>query len=177
MIMVDAILCLRQIGLDVVVCVLLLSGMWKAAGIARFREGLLYIPHMQPAWTYPLAWLLPPLEILTAIGLLAGVPGSRACAVFLWFAFIAVTSVVLSKGLLLTCHCFGPWQARTYSVKTINENVVLLFLTLAGVNLPGGGDAVLRLGTAGFVLAAYGSAGTLYANIRLIQQSYGRGGL
>lgn len=59
-------------------------------------------------WIMPLAVGLPLLEVVAALGLIAGLRGALATTTGLLLLFIAVLAYALWQGLDIDCGCFGP---------------------------------------------------------------------
>ncbi len=57
---------------------------------------------------FPLALILPPLEILAGVGLILDVRGSLATVTVLLVGFIMVLAYAISLGLDIDCGCYGP---------------------------------------------------------------------
>ena len=57
---------------------------------------------------FPLALLLPPVEILAGIGLILDIRGSLATISVLLGGFIMVLAYAISLGLDVDCGCYGP---------------------------------------------------------------------
>src|SRR5437016_2128034 len=166
----DFCLLFQQLSRDALGCVFLFSGSFKIFGIKDFRENLLYIPYIRPLWTYLIALLLPPLEIVTAIGLFANTLWSKFSALGLLCGFLGVTFVVLWKKVQVSCHCFGPWGKRSFSWETVVENLSLLVLTLACLSLPNNPTGLTGASAAALLLVLYGILGQLLHNAQLVAE-------
>ncbi|MBI1916760.1 MAG: hypothetical protein HYS12_18800 [Planctomycetes bacterium] len=165
----------QQLALDILGCVFLVAGGAKLLSISHFREGLLYLPHMRPAFTYVVGFALPPLELLTALGLFANSAWARISALALLGCFFGVTLMVLRKKLLIECHCFGGWETRAFSRETLGEIALLMALAITSFNLSERSPLVLGISTGAFLLIGSGVVAHAIKNARLIAQLKQRG--
>jgi uncharacterized membrane protein YphA (DoxX/SURF4 family) len=78
------------------------------------------------------AWVLPPGEILLAIALVFGLPGSELAASALLCLFAAAMAINLARGRThIDCGCFDAAQRQTLRWSLVVRNLVLVSLLVA----------------------------------------------
>jgi thiol-disulfide isomerase/thioredoxin len=109
----------------------LLAAVFLAAGIAKLANGRESIRTLRdfgaPRFVQPLGALLPPLEIAVAAGLLF-VPSAWYAAwgaLALLGTFTAGIAANLARGHQPACNCFGQFQVRPISWRTLIRNGLL----------------------------------------------------
>jgi hypothetical protein len=123
---------------------LLLAMVWSAsaamkfADLGQFAAALDNYRIVPRALVTPVAWMLPVLETLAAIGSL--VPASRGEACLLMAALLAIFSAAIAINLArgrraIDCGCFGPALRQTLSGWLIARNAILL-AAVAAVAMP-----------------------------------------
>ena len=128
---------LETLGMGVVFLVLLASGIAKMFSLETFRVGLLAIPYMKPPFTYPIAYLLPFLELLAAMGIWVGSYQAKWLALILFVSFQVVIAVTLLHKLKVDCHCFGSFGNRKLSMGTFLTNLILMAFILLDLGKDG----------------------------------------
>jgi uncharacterized membrane protein YphA (DoxX/SURF4 family) len=73
-----------------------------------------------------LARLVPPVEILTAIALIAAPRTGAVMATLLLLAFTAVLVILMAKGVEEPCACFGQIRTRPIGSRDLVRNAILL---------------------------------------------------
>jgi hypothetical protein len=165
--MAEAILFCRQLALDALGCLFLTAGAAKLLRISTFREGLLYIPYMRPVFSYIIGFAVPPLELVTALGLFANAGWAKTSALVLLGCFLGVTLLVISKRLRVECHCFGGWGTRVFSVATAWEIVLLVVLAASSWGLSSRADPVFGISTAALLFLLYAALANTLRNAQL----------
>ena len=116
----------------------------------------------------PVATLLAPVELLTAVLLVVAAPVGFVLALALLTAFSVAVALALRAGRRPECHCFGRLGAADVSARTLVRNGVLSALAVTGLVAAAGGSgrpeataaAVLGgLALAGLVVLAEALAG------------------
>lgn len=105
-----------------VALVFFLSGLAKLRAPKDFRASLMRVPHATPASSLAVAYTLPVVEIVVALGLVLGHGAARWLAIGLLCAFNGVAALVLAKDLELDCGCFGGLYERPFSRRLIGVN-------------------------------------------------------
>ncbi len=105
---------------------LVVSGWEKMADYAPWRELVTKMDLFPIDWVGPLSAALPGIEVVVGLALLLGF-WTREAAVasgFLFVLFAAVMAVLLWKGTVETCGCFGADDAVTVSSGHLAANVI-----------------------------------------------------
>lgn len=84
------------------------SGTVKLVDPSRFAEIISGFGLLPDPLVFPVAVVLPALELLAGIGLILAVPGSLAAITAMLVLFIAVLIYGIRLGLDIDCGCFGP---------------------------------------------------------------------
>jgi len=145
------------------------SAAMKFADLGQFAAALDNYRILPGALVTPVAWMLPVLETVAAIGLL--VPASRGEACLLMAALLATFSAAIAINLArgrreIDCGCFGPALRQTLSGSLIARNAILL-AAVAAVAMP----AQMRpLELVDFVTIVFGATTlmTLYASMNYL---------
>ena len=119
-------LCLTTVGL-----VFLWSGVAKLAASGDFKTTLWQIPHLPAGLVPAIHWLLPPVEIGIAVGLVWGLTAAKLAATGLLTTFCLLAFVVMQARLKVHCSCFGSGN-RVFSGWTIAQNLFLIGLVGLG---------------------------------------------
>jgi len=88
--------------------VFLYSGVVKLADPQSFATVIAGFGLLPKALLFPVALLLPLLEVVAGIGLLFAVRGSLATVAGMLVLFMVVLAYGISLGLDIDCGCFGP---------------------------------------------------------------------
>ncbi len=112
---------------------LVVSGWEKLADYAPWRELVTKMDLFPIDWVGPLSAALPGIEVVVGLSLLVGFWTREAAAAsgLLFLLFAVVMAVLLWKGTVETCGCFGADDAVTVSPTHLAANVLgaaLLFL-------------------------------------------------
>ena len=83
------------------------------------------------------AFLLAPVELITAFALLLRPRVGASIAIVLLTMFTTVVVRTLRRGISVRCGCFGGSDQRPVGVETIIRNVFLLALVLIPLSTPG----------------------------------------
>jgi uncharacterized membrane protein YphA (DoxX/SURF4 family) len=106
-----------------------------AAKMRRWRtfEGVVANYRLLPDPLVPLAaWVLPPGEILLAVALVFGLPGSELAASALLCLFAAAMAINLARGRThIDCGCFDAAQRQPLRWSLVVRNLVLVSLLIA----------------------------------------------
>ena len=137
------------LAVGAVALLFLISGLAKLRAPKDFRASLLRLPHATPTGSLVVAYTLPLVEIVLALGLVLGHGAARWLAIALLCAFNGVAALVLNKDLELECNCFGGLIERSFSRRLIGLNL-LCALALAAAEIAG----QPRLGLSSLGLAA-----------------------
>jgi len=81
----------------------------------------------------PIAYALPVLEILAAVGLLFDVRGSLGLVTGLLLFFMAVVSYGIWMGLDIDCGCFGPGDLEGEAYKGLRPSFYRNLVLMAGI--------------------------------------------
>lgn len=84
------------------------SGVVKLADPSRFAEIIAGFGLLPDVLIFPLALLLPVIELVAGIGLVFALPGSLSAIALMLLIFIAVLLYGIHLGLDIDCGCFGP---------------------------------------------------------------------
>jgi len=78
------------------------------------------------------AMVLPPVEVITGLCLIAGIAmdGALAITTALFAVFTVAIQSAIMRGLDIECGCFGTSDAEVVGTKVLLRDVLLLFLTL-----------------------------------------------
>jgi hypothetical protein len=115
------------------------------------------------------AWLLPPLQLVAAILLVAGASAGALLGLALMAVFIAAVAINVARGRVgIDCGCGGA-AGQQLSWSLVVRNAVLSLLLLGGLVAPTHGqfDAATLVGMAGSTLClivTYFTANQLLAN-------------
>jgi uncharacterized membrane protein YphA (DoxX/SURF4 family) len=117
-------------------CALVLAAVFVWAGAAKLVRpaetaggfGALGLP-----WAEALARLVPVLELLLAVALVAVPPIGGIAALVLLVAFSAVLIRALRAGVTTGCACFGTAAGRRLSPRDLARNAVLAALAIAAL--------------------------------------------
>ena len=110
-----------------------LSAVFLYAGYAKLRQPWYVFAGMidnygvvSPSVSEVTARVLPPLEVVLGVALLAGVyrKVSSAAAVFFLLPFFALMLWAYARGMKIDCGCFGPGQ--TLGLRTLFRDGVFL---------------------------------------------------
>lgn len=164
---------------------LLLAGIFAGATIAKLRAPTAFVGVVQnyrllpAALAAPVAYALPVLEGLIAIGLL--IEATRPAAALLAALLLAVFAIAIAINILrgrreIDCGCFGAELRQRLGWDLVGRNAVLIVLALAVVpaSLP-----VRALGWLDIVTVAAGALALLVlyaAHVRLAALGAIRGG-
>ncbi len=119
----------------------------------------------------PFAYLLPPLELALALGLLAlpGSPLPPLLAALLMAAFAAAMAINLRRGRAdIDCGCFAGLMRQKLSWPLVGRNLVLALVLLAVALVAAGArslawlDLVTAAAGAATLLLAWAAVGSLY---------------
>lgn len=108
------------------------SAWGKLGDIGGFARGLAAY-QLLPSWAIvPLAWLLPFVELLLALGFLLGLvlPLAGSVAALLLVVFIAAIVINLRRGRVITCNCHGSAQQTPISWGLVARNTLLFALAV-----------------------------------------------
>lgn len=86
----------------------LVAGGTKISDPHAFAETIDAFGMLPPDLVFPLALVLPPIEILAGLGLLLDLRGSLLVITTLLAGFIAVLALAIAMGLDIDCGCYGP---------------------------------------------------------------------
>lgn len=86
----------------------LYAGIMKLGDLQNFATVIDDFGLLPESWIWPVAVLLPALELLAALGLLADMRGALGAVVTMLLLFVAVLSYGILLGLDIDCGCFGP---------------------------------------------------------------------
>jgi uncharacterized membrane protein YphA (DoxX/SURF4 family) len=143
-------------------CALALALIFGASGILKLRdlemfEGSLANYQLAPPWLEkPLAYLLPIIECISAIGLLTRPTRTPAAWMLLGLLviFTCAVAINLARGRSnIDCGCFGPALRQELSGWMLVRNLALTILTVA-VILPAGNRAIEALDVVTIVFGA-----------------------
>lgn len=84
------------------------SGSVKLVDPSRFAEIIAGFGLLPDALVYPIAVLLPVVELIAGIGLIFALRGSLQAITVMLVVFIAVLLYGIHLGLDIDCGCFGP---------------------------------------------------------------------
>lgn len=90
------------------VVVFLYGGVPKLFSPTHFATIISAYGLLPDLFVFPVALLLPLLEVITAIGLVLNYRGAMTTALLLLILFIVVLSYGMYLGLDIDCGCFGP---------------------------------------------------------------------
>ena len=155
-------LCLTTVGL-----VFLWSGVAKLAASGDFKTTLWQIPHLPAGLVPAIHWLLPPVEIGIAVGLVWGLTAAKLAATGLLTTFCLLAFVVMQARLKVHCSCFGSGN-RVFSGWTIAQNLFLIGLVGLGTPARQTVEIPMSVLTAAVVLVVGLSAVTLRGNRKLV---------
>jgi|GEM_PF-2232020 uncharacterized membrane protein YphA (DoxX/SURF4 family) len=110
--------------------ILLTSGLGKLRDLRGFTAGIRAYDLIPAPWTVPIAVLLPALECLLALMLLADValPIGALASAGLLLAFSAAVAINLRRGRRIACHCHGLLDSQLISWGLLARNALLLML-------------------------------------------------
>lgn len=118
-----------ELGLSVVLGItFLVAAVPKLRHPKGFVVAVLAYDVLPPRLGWLYAWLVPPLEILTALLLLSGtaVRSAGLVTVTLLLSFIIAVGINKARGRDLDCHCFGKALQRQVGWKLLLEDGVML---------------------------------------------------
>lgn len=95
-------------GRVIVAGVFLFAAFPKLSDIDSFARVIEAYGFLPESLIYPVALLLPPLEVVLAVGILFGYGPSLIAGFWLMICFIAVLAYAIHMGLDIDCGCFGP---------------------------------------------------------------------
>lgn len=112
--------------------IFLVSALSKLRDPATFVQGVLEYRVLPRRLAQLYGWLLPFVEIGTALLLLSGLSPliATGAAVLLLLSFAAANGVVVIQGRQMNCHCFGATQHQRAGWPTLGRDLVLLAPTL-----------------------------------------------
>lgn len=164
---------LQSLGTGLVVVIFLASGVAKLFAVKDFRIGLLAIPRMRPALTYPIAWLLPPGELVLAVGLFLDATWARPSAILLFAVFNGVILLAARHNLELDCNCFGKIGARKLTMNTFVANLFLALPLVSGMLWETRVLSLSSLCISACLLLLWVGLPLLHENKHMLQELYG----
>ncbi len=126
---------------------LVVSGWEKMADYAPWRELVTKMDLFPIGWVGPLSAALPGIEVVVGLALLLGfwTREAAAASALLFFLFAVVMGVLLWKGTVDRCGCFGADDAITVSSAHLAANVAGALVLFALAHAAPGFLAVDRL--------------------------------
>jgi len=162
----------ETLGMGMVLLVFLDSGGAKLFALETFRVGLLSVPYMKPGWSYPIAYILPVLELLAAVGIYLNYTPAKILALGLFLCFEAIIALTLWRKLSIGCHCFRSFGNRKLSKQTILTNLILMVFIVLDLSMTGLFLDVVSLLTALAILVFWVMIDIVSNNRKLIQENY-----
>ena len=104
--------------------------LWDPRAFAVLIEAYGFIPD---AMLYPVAVVLPALEVLAGLGLLFDIKGSLAVIAGLLGCFIAILGYGIWLGLDVDCGCFGPNDPESKAYHGLRTAFLRDLFMVAGV--------------------------------------------
>ena len=162
---------LLQLALDGAAAVFLLAGVGKLTSPRAFRLGLLTLPYFRVSWAWPVAVLLPLVEVATALGLFFNHGEAKAAALALLGLFCVAAWMSLSRRLQVKCNCFGAFGGeRMLSWRTIAENGALAAGVAASFALPARVDVLIGPLVAMALLSVYAVGMASVSNLGRVRE-------
>lgn len=119
----------KQLALDAMAVLFVVSGVAKLLTLRDFQTGLLFIPYMRITWSYVIGYGMPFLELALAVSLYLNLWLAKLLAIGLLLSFCSVTAVVLHHRLRVPCNCFTGFGDEGFSIATIKRNGLLILIT------------------------------------------------
>ena len=110
----------------------LYAGVMKLSNLQGFGTVISDFGLLPESWIWPVALLLPTLELLAALGLLLDMRGSLAAVVAMLLLFIGVLVYGIRLGLDIDCGCFGPEDPEGHVYGSLRSSLVRDMGMMAG---------------------------------------------
>ncbi|MDP8243637.1 MAG: MauE/DoxX family redox-associated membrane protein [Candidatus Hinthialibacter antarcticus] len=109
-------------------CVLLIAGGLKLFHMPLMADSIINYQIMPDAYVNIVAIVLPPMEILVGIGLIAGLfyDGALLIATSLFAVFWISVAYAMSQGYDIDCGCFGTANVTRVGLLALGRNSLLL---------------------------------------------------
>jgi len=113
--------------------VFLWSGLAKLTDPASFAVIIEAFGLIPESWVITIAFVLPALELVAAVGLLMDIRGSLAVVSGLLVIFMAILLYGIQMGLDIDCGCFGPQDPESEAFHSLRPALYRDFIMVAGV--------------------------------------------
>ncbi|MBU4263067.1 MAG: DoxX family membrane protein [Proteobacteria bacterium] len=101
----------------------LYAGIMKLGNLQGFGAVIDDFGLLPETLVWPVAVILPAVELLAALGLLLDMRGALSAVVIMLLLFIAVLSYGIRLGLDIDCGCFGPEAAETQVYNSLHSSL------------------------------------------------------
>jgi hypothetical protein len=160
---------IQEIGLVMVSLTFLLAAVAKLNSRNDFKMTLWQIPYLPPVFVPMIHLLLPPAEIIIAIGLMLCLDVAKLAAIVLLLSFCLLAIVVMKAKLKVPCNCFGSGD-RSFSIWTIAQNLGLIALICIGISVKHTQEILLDVLTGAVFLIVGLSAFTFWSNRKMVEE-------
>ena len=126
----------------IVAAVLLVAGVPKLMDPVSFAEAIDNYRILPRTLVAPLALLVPPVEIVTALALLTGIAkrGAALISLILLGVFAVAIAQAVIRGIDIDCGCFGAAENAQASWWGVTRNAGLMVCCAIVLRVPAGGD-------------------------------------
>lgn len=117
----------------------ILAGIFLWSGLSKLLDPASFVVIIDAfglipeSWTMPVAYMLPALEIVAAVGLLMDIRGSLAVVSGMLALFMGLLLYGIHLGLDIDCGCFGPQDPEAEAFHSLRPALYRDFVMMAGV--------------------------------------------